>query len=299
MILGETGSGKTTSILPNPTIGIKGLDPKKTFIISCTRRTLPGPGMAKLYPVMPTFTLNTKGPDTANFNRIILQSTPKLNPGLCAHGISLIRQSGRIENIVIDDFNYLMQDYYMENALSQGWDAPKKIGFDMGKIFAQIALIPESKNIIVLAHYESVTDKTSNSTKTKMKTTGKMVDEYVTPEGKFDYILYCHQGIDENTGKVIKQFVTNYDGIYTGAKSPAGVFGKYRIPNDIDYVLKRIKEYTEDGIVEQQEESPMELEYKRQQEILGNAATEEVKDEMEENPEGTIDETELPGDVNY
>lgn len=295
MILGESGSGKTTSILPNPILNIKGLDPKETFIISCTRRELPGPGMKKLYPVMPNFTLNSKGPDTANYNRIILQSTPKLNPGLCAYAIELLRKSGRIKNIVIDDFNYLMQDYYMENALTQGWDAPKKIGADMGKIFAQISMIPESKNIIVLAHYEAITDKTSNTTKTQMKTTGKMVSEYVTPEGKFDIVLYCHQGIDETSGKVLKQFVTNYDGIYTGAKSPSGMFGKYRISNDISYVLQRIKEYSEDGIIEEQEESPMELEYKHQQEILGNTTNTDTPSEVTE--EGNTEETELPGDV--
>jgi hypothetical protein len=281
LILGETGSGKTTSILPNPVLGIKGLDPKITFIVSCARRNLPGPGMAKMYPVMPKFDLNTKGPDTLNYNRIILQGTPALNPTYCRHAVEILGKSGRIKNVVLDDFNYLMQDYYMANALAQGWDAPKKIGSDIGKIFNEIAKIPESKNVIVLAHYETVADKTGQ-VKTKIKTTGKMVDEYVTIEGKFDIVLYCHQSVDENSGRVVKQYVTNYDGIYTGAKSPAGMFGKYRIPNDIAYVLQRIEEYN-DGIVEEQEVSPMELEYRRQQEILGKSTEETTSETTDEN----------------
>ena len=64
------------------------------------------------------------------------------------------------KNIVIDDFNYLAQDFYMANAMKGGWDTPKQIGYGMGLIFNAIKGMPENKNIICCAHYEEYKDRT-------------------------------------------------------------------------------------------------------------------------------------------
>ena len=62
------------------------------------------------------------------------------------------------KNIVIDDFNYLAQDFYMANAMKGGWDTPKQIGYGMGLIFDSFKGCPENKNIICCAHYEEYKD---------------------------------------------------------------------------------------------------------------------------------------------
>ena len=80
------------------------------------------------------------------------------------------------ENIVIDDLNYISMDYYMKNALKGGWDCPKVIGYNMGLIFDAINNVPETKNVIVLAHYEEYKDKNGDSISYKYKTTGNMVN---------------------------------------------------------------------------------------------------------------------------
>ena len=48
-IVGESGVGKSTSILGNDGLGIKGLNPKETFIISVTGQGLPTKGWKNHY----------------------------------------------------------------------------------------------------------------------------------------------------------------------------------------------------------------------------------------------------------
>lgn len=79
------------------------------------------------------------------------------------------------KNIVVDDLNYISQDYYMKNALKTGWDCPKMIGYHMGLIFEQINNVPETKNFIALAHYDTYKDKGGDELIYKYKSTGNMV----------------------------------------------------------------------------------------------------------------------------
>lgn len=147
------------------------------------------------------------------------------------------------KNVVIDDLNYIMQDWYMDNALAKGWDAPKQIGYFMGKIFKAIEdLDTRGKNVFVLAHGEPV-QQPDGRTYLKMKTTGKMVDEYVTPEGKFDITLLGISKFDSVAKKVVKQYLTNENEQYSSAKSAPGMFEDLFIPNDLGYVEQKIESY--------------------------------------------------------
>ncbi len=140
--------------------------------------------------------------------------------------------------------NYLMQDYYMAKAMSGGFEVFKKIGSFMNKIFNAIQNAPFDKNVIVLAHYEEYKSRNNDVISFRFKTVGKMVQDYITPEGKFDYIFYAVQEFDDTTKKVEKKFVTNYDGEFP-AKSSYGVFSEaeIRIPNDLGYVIEKIDAY--------------------------------------------------------
>ena len=113
----------------------------------------------------------------------------------------------------------------------------------MGLIFDAINNIPEDKNIICLAHYEEYKDKNGDSISYRYKSTGNMVDQYITPEGKFEIVLYGKSSFDEKEKKSIREFVTNDDGVYP-AKSPIGMFDLY-IPNDLGLVVDKITEYYE------------------------------------------------------
>ena len=236
LVLAESGFGKSTSLVKDEELGIEGLPPESTYILSVTSKPLPGRGSRKLYPVVPNFTLQSTAVDLKDYRRIISNS-----PALIAHAITLLGSVTSIQNIVLDDTNYLMQDYYMQKALSTGWDAPKKIGYDMGKVFEAMEKIPESKTFIMLAHGEEY-DKVDGRKGYRMKTTGKMVQEYVTPEGKFDVVLIGRSSFDEGEKKAKKEFVTNDDGVYTSAKSHR-IFDTLYISNDMGYVVKKVNEY--------------------------------------------------------
>ena len=162
LVLAKSGFGKTFSIGQVPELNHVGLDPKETYVISVTSKPLTFPKSRELYKVA------QKGKVTTG-NRYISN-----NPEEITTLLEQLLQSP-YKNIVVDDFNYLMQDYYMDNALKGGWDTPKKIGYFMGKIFSAIEKYGDSdKNIIILAHGEEVPQQ-DGRIYLKMKTTGKMV----------------------------------------------------------------------------------------------------------------------------
>ena len=230
LILAKSGFGKSTSIGEIPELGLKGLDPKTTYLISCVNKPLPFRGANK------KFVVTTPNNPTGG-NRVITNDAE-----VVAKIINMLAKSP-YKNIVLDDMNYMAQDYYMKNALKGGWDTPKKIGYNTGLVFDAINAVPEDKNIICLAHYEEYKDKNGDSISYRYKSTGNMVDQYITPEGKFEIVLYGKSSFDEKEKKSIREFVTNDDGVYP-AKSPIGMFDLY-IPNDLGLVMDKIAEYYE------------------------------------------------------
>lgn len=230
LVLAPSGFGKSTSIGQVPELEIQGLDPEETYIISVTSKNLPFKGSAGAYPV--TTSSNLKGG-----RRVITNNAKELE------AILLNLAESPFKNIVWDDANYVMQDWYMSNALAKGWDAPKTIGFFMGRIFDAIEKLDSAgKNIFILAHGEAVPNP-DGRTYMKFKTTGKMVDEYLTIEGKVDVTLIGISRYDSASKKVIKEYLTNENEQYASAKSPIGMFEEQFIPNDLGIVVNKLLEY--------------------------------------------------------
>lgn len=236
LILAKSGFGKTTSLCGRKKFNVEGLNPKETFLIQCANRELPNLG----YILITGY--RSDGMDLANYiskgNRIQVGNIDGLDKfKIVAQTIELLAKSP-FKNIVIDDFNYLSQDYYMANAMKGGWDTPKQIGYGMGLIFKAFESIPtREKDLFAMAHYEEYKDKNGDSISYKFKTTGNMVDGYITPEGKFDIILYGKSGWDDSNKKALKEFVTDFDGEYP-AKDSIGVLDEcpLYIPNDLGIV---------------------------------------------------------------
>ena len=109
LILAKSGFGKSTSIGEIPELGIKGLDPKETYLISCVNKPLPFRGASKKFPTT-TLANITKG------SRIITKDAAEV-----AAAINILAKSP-YKYIVVDDLNYVSQDFYMKNALKGGWD---------------------------------------------------------------------------------------------------------------------------------------------------------------------------------
>lgn len=231
LVLAASGFGKSTSIGKIPEFNIEGLVPEETYIISATSKPLPFRGSKTIYPLSP------EGAPPLTGNRFITNDGNDV-----AKVITFVSQNRPdIKNIVIDDSNYIMQDYYMKNGKKGGYDVFKNIGAFMSKIFESMESAPDI-HFFMLAHYEEFKNSTGDSISYRYKTVGKMVQDYITPEGKFDIVLFGKQTFDEKTRKVTKEFVTNFDGEYP-AKSAPGMFDELYIPNDLGFVKKKIEEY--------------------------------------------------------
>ena len=233
LILAPSGFGKTTSWAGREKLGIKGLDPKETYAIQCIGRGVPNPN----YKLCPSNEIK----DMAKGNRVQVDSVTGLDRFKRVADLLNALKKSPYKNIVIDDFNYLMQDYFMNNAMKGGWNTPKEIGFGMGLIFDAMKGYPENKHIYVCAHYEKTNDNDGTVTY-QMKTTGKMVNEYCTPQGKFDIILYGKQTYNEEEKKAIKTFVKDFDGTFP-AKDSIGVLDNMadEFPNDLYLVSEELK----------------------------------------------------------
>ena len=229
MVIAESGYGKSTAICPSEELGIKGLNPEETFIINVSCKDLPARGWKKLYK-------HINGKDLSSGNYV------ETNNGLDIAGLITIlnEKKPEVKNIVIDDFQYIMGDYYMDKAKTPGFGKFEDIGYFIGQIFKAISKF--KGNVIVLTHPEEVQTPDGRITY-RSKTAGKMVSQYTTPEGKFDIILYGHQDYDIKSKKAIKQFVTNLNGIYP-AKSAPGMLPLYMV-NDLGLVVELVNKYYE------------------------------------------------------
>ena len=109
LILAKSGFGKSTSLGEIPELNIQGLDPKETYLISAVNKPLPFRGAAQKY-VITTLENITKG------NRIITNTADEV--AKIIKGLAL----SPYKNIILDDMNYISQDFYMKNAMKGGWD---------------------------------------------------------------------------------------------------------------------------------------------------------------------------------
>lgn len=235
LILAKSGFGKTTSYCGREKLGIKGLDPKETYVIQCIGRAVPNPNFK--------LTSSCAIKDLATGNRVQVDAVTGMDRFKVVADIVEALKKSPYKNIIIDDFNYLSQDYYMANAMKGGWQTPKDIGYGMGLVFDAFRGFPENKNLILLAHYEEYKDKNGDSISYRFKSIGSMTDGYITPEGKVDIILYGKTSYNAEEHKAVKEFVKEFDGEYP-AKDSIGALDDLpdTFPNDLSIVVDKLKE---------------------------------------------------------
>lgn len=222
-IMGTSGFGKTTSLLPNPEFGIKGLNPEETFIINVSGKPLPGKGTIRLYPID-----NRKLSEGKN--HIILTSPDEIAT-LC----KAISDTPKIKNLVIDDCGYIMGFDVIENANKRNYDKWTALAVNFMKVINAAKNARMDLNVIMMFHTEVGKDE-----RIKIKTSGAMLDNNIYLDGLFTTILESEIRKDGETLKF--GFRTKSDGSST-CKSPAGMFKEDFIPNDMGLVLDVMQEY--------------------------------------------------------
>ena len=208
LVMGESGSGKTTSL--------RTLPPETTFIIDADRKGLSWRGWRKSY-------------NTGKKNYFQTSSVPKIMEVLNRIDKGDLEH---IKTVVIDTLNMCMTDDEMNRMREKTFDKWADLAWSIWGILTNIHLYREDLTVVCMAHAQ--TDRDENGYMfTRMKTSGRKLDKLV-PEAKFTTVLLSRE-ID---GKYI--FVTQAD--RSTAKSPMGCFPK-EIPNDMAAVIAALIYY--------------------------------------------------------
>lgn len=228
-VVGESGVGKSTAILKNETLGIVGLPPAETFIISVAGKGLPTKGWKSVYkPFHPK-----QAPDG---NWYVSDLVGNIKNALN----HIDKNLPHIKYVVLDDSHYSMAFGFMRKAMDKGYEKFSELGKDYFDILDAGRNLRSNLQVYVVTHSEEI--HKDFTTVRKMKTLGKMIDDKITLEGLFNVVLYAHSDWNDKEDKGEYFFITNRTKDFP-AKSPAGMFDSIKIPNDLGYVSKCINQY--------------------------------------------------------
>lgn len=213
LILGESGSGKSTSL--------KGLNPSECVLIQSIDKRLPFKRPSDLGWVK-------RDVDNPRGNVIVSDDY-----GRIINTIYAASNSGKKQVIIIDDVQYLMANDFMRRAMERGFDKFTEMACSFHELFQAAHLCSGDVRVYFLAHTE-----TDGMGKQKMKTIGKMLDEKITMEGLFTVVLKSYRDNSDNKFK----FQTAGTAMDT-VKSPDEMFETDNIPNDLALVDAAIKNY--------------------------------------------------------
>jgi GTPase SAR1 family protein len=132
---------------------------------------------------------------------------------------------------VIDDSQYLMAFKLINKWTEQGYQKYTEIAKDFRDLISTVVKDTSDDTIVYFLHHTEQTEDGHY----KAKTSGKMIDNWLTLEGLFSIVLMA------TTDGKKHQFITQSDGTNT-CKSPIGMF-EPEIDNDLKAVDTAIREY--------------------------------------------------------
>lgn len=229
LVIGPSGSGKSTSIGAIEELGIKGLNPKETMILSSLGKELPWRNSAKQY----TIWNKEKNPN----GNMIITSEPK-SVLVWLHYIN--SKMPHIKNIVLDDNTHNSSMEYMRRIHEKSFDKFNDIADYMSRTAIDVKTFRDDLCVFFLHHTRDFGDGILEAKQTSAMTIGKLVDEKLSGyESFFTIVLKATKKIkDEN---IEYHFMTK-DADST-VKTPIGMFESKEIPNDLGYVREVIDCY--------------------------------------------------------
>ena len=152
-VAGMSNCGKSTSL--------KYLDPKSTFIISCTNKQLQIPGFRKKYLKATTEDNKLIGNWYVNSNYTKIETMLK--------AVSTIRPE--IKVVVLDDANYLLSAETFNNALIKGYEKFSVMAKNYYELIQYCQTLRDDLTIVFITHLENY--GTDIDPEYRMWTTGK------------------------------------------------------------------------------------------------------------------------------
>lgn len=209
-VMGESGSGKTTSMMNLP--------PKETFYIDCDGKGLSWRGWRKQY-------------NTENMNYWKTDSQEMVHSLL--NRINTEEKFRNVKYVVIDTLNGIMVADEVRRMKEKNYDKWVDLAQCIWNLLDQFYKLRDDLTIIVVCH--SQTQKEDDGyTFTRIKTSGKKLDK-LNVESKLTTVLLA----EVKDGRHI--FHTKAD--KSTAKTPLGAFEEDEIDNDIMKVIAALEEY--------------------------------------------------------
>ena len=222
-IMGESGSGKTTSL--------RNLDPATTFYIDCDGKGLSWKGWREQYKLNTNY-CKTDYPQLVERWMLWIDGKEKDKQG---KPVEAKNKNGlKFKTLVIDTLNGIMVGQEMRDMKLKGYDKWNDLATYIWNILTMALQMREDLTVILICHSETVSDDNS-IVETHIKTSGKKLRKMV-PESKLNTVLLA-----ELTPEGDYVFRTRKPG--TTAKAPMGAFENDTLPNDITLVIKALEEF--------------------------------------------------------
>ena len=208
-IMGESGSGKTTSM--------RNLDPEITCYIDCDKKGLSWKGWKEQY-----------NKDKRNYLK-----TDEQNEIMTVLKWLNQKEGFKFKTVIIDTINGIMVADEMRRSKEKNYDKWQDLAQAIYDILDFALKARDDLTVIFTAHTQTERDE-SGYQFTRIKTSGKKLDKIVL-ESKFTTVLLA---------KVVGgKYLFETQAKNSTAKSPMGAFDEFEIENDITKVIKALEEY--------------------------------------------------------
>ncbi|MCE0845921.1 ATP-binding protein [Buttiauxella sp. A2-C1_F] len=216
LILGDSGAGKS--------YGLRKFKPEDVVLLQCIPKMLPFKSTG--------WKLNGKELPDGSIQRGNVLRSDDWETVLDTINRMVLSKTRRV--LIIDDFQVVMQHENMKRAYQTGYGKFTEMADHIWQIIMAATHLPDDFRIYFLAHTEEAEGKI------RMKTTGKMLNEKLTPEGYFSIVLRAIK----KDGKHV--FLIKGDDNDT-AKAPPDLFpDQTEMENDLKAVDVAITEFMTD-----------------------------------------------------
>lgn len=212
-LIGESGSGKTTSL--------RNLPPEQTFYMDCDKKGLNWKGWKEQYNE------TKKNYWKSDSFAIVAQILDKINTE---------KQFAKVKYVVIDTLNGMMVAEEMRILAMQSGDkrsAWSDLAQNGWSIINKCLEMREDITVIIVCHSETISDD-NGIVRTRIKTNGRKLEKLVL-ESKMTTVIWAVR----QDGKY--KYILSADG--STCKVPLGAFDTDEIDNDIVKVLKALEDY--------------------------------------------------------
>lgn len=208
-IMGESGSGKTTSM--------RTLDPSTTYYIDSDGKGLAWKGWRTQY-------------NAEKRNYVVSRDIPSIRDLI----VNISQKKPDTKVIVIDTLNTCMVDKEVKGMKENGYGKWIDLTQFVWDCIETASKQRDDLTIIFVMHSETIRDD-FGYTFTRVKTNGRKLEKLV-PESLFGTVLLAKKTDDD-------RYIFETQAKNSTAKSPMGAFDTFEIENDIAMVLKALEDY--------------------------------------------------------